>query len=150
MNSAYLAGVADSDGSFSVCLRHYNRPKPTYSPCFQLTWNYNAKTLEVFEQLKAKYGGSFFIQKVGRTNFNNSTPTIKYFAQGKALDKIILDIENFIVLKREQVQLIKTLRSTTIQRNKKSDELQKTHENIYLQMKKLNTKNSGVRKYANN
>jgi len=73
----YLAGVLDSDGSITITKRHSKRLNPNYAAMIQITWLYNENSLKVFEQIKNKYGGSYFIGK-SHSGFNNPKTIIKY------------------------------------------------------------------------
>src|SRR5271165_3399475 len=102
----YLAGVADSDGSFSIAIKRSPDRSPYYRAVFQLTWSFDERTLQVITAIKEKYGGSFFIQKVGRKNYPNSRPTIKYSVESRKVMYLLRDILPYVKLKKKQVSTL--------------------------------------------
>lgn len=147
---AYLAGVVDSDGSLSIAMRHMNRPNPTYQAVFQLTWTKSFKTTGVFTQLISEYGGSFFEEKLRKSSYKNSKTTIKYMLTGEKLKKFLKDIQPYSLLKYEQINNLLELIDNTHSGmfgfgRPKPEELKQLQHKLYLDNKKLNTKNSGNR-----
>ncbi len=148
IHPAYVAGVLDSDGSLSVVIRHKNRPNPTYQACFQLTWKKTKESIKFFEYLKKRYGGSYHENKPRKDRFKNASPTIKYFLTGIKIKNFLEDIQDYVILKKKQVKLVLKLRNNLWQGGlgrRKPKELCNLHHKIYLDMKKLNTKNSADR-----
>lgn len=150
MSPEYLAGVIDSDGSISVVLKHKNRPNPSYTISIQLTWSDTEKSRKVLNLLKETYGGSVFESKSLKSRYPNSRPVIKYSVACQKSRKLLEDILPYLLLKKDQAVLALDILNTTgygiygFGRPKPKDLIEK-HRNIYLQMKELNTKNSGVR-----
>lgn len=99
----YLAGVLDSDGSFTVAKRHLKRPNPSYTAMIQITWLYSPRSKAVFDFLQRYYGGSYYVGK-SHSGFKNPKKIIKYCATGKAAHRILLDCKNCVVLKSKQVK----------------------------------------------
>lgn len=144
INKSYLAGVVDSDGSFSITKRNTSRINPSYVGMFQLTWVHNEVTDEFMKSLVSKYGGSFFIQTEKRNAFPNASMTVKYCATGKALNKIIKDVYPFLILKRSQAYNLWTLNETQGKygaKRPKPEDMKQFHESLYLENRKLNSKN---------
>lgn len=149
--SAYLAGVWDSDGSISVSIVHKKRPNPSYIVSLQLTWVKTDKTFNVFNILKQKYGGNVCECEFKKGRFLNASPIIKYNIVCRQSKKLLEDMLPFLQLKKEQAQLALEVINTTElgkygNKRPKPKELMDRHYNIYIEMKKLNTKNSGDRR----
>lgn len=147
--AAYLAGIMDSDGSISICIRHRNRPTPSYCVLVQLTWMATDKTLSAMEKIKSVYGGSINKHKRGN-GFTNGKDIYKYQISTQQSRKLLEDILPFLLLKKEQcetaLELIKTTEFGKYGSGRsKSDELKKFHYSLYLKNKSLNSKNSGDR-----
>jgi len=98
MDSAYLAGVIDSDGSISITKRNTGRKRPTFAVMVQLTWVYNGLTERFFKELVSKYGGSYFKSDRSANRFKNAKPIIKYCATGKAAKCLLeaLGLQEFV------------------------------------------------------
>lgn len=144
----YLAGVLDSDGSFTVTKRHIYRVNCNYTCMIQLTWTLTKKSREFMEQLVNFYGGSYFVGMPSSTKqFENAKEIIKYCATGNAAERIARDTRNYLLLKEEQARnIIKVrdlVRSYRGQPRPKSavDQL----EELYLTNQRLNGKNKDVR-----
>lgn len=138
----YLAGLADSDGSFSISCTHKQRRYPHHRGSFQITWIYNKLTLHIFKSIKAKYGGNICITK-NKTGFNNKpTDVVKYMTTNKLLYALINDILPHLLLKKKQAQLIlklsKTYRRTPGYITKKTFDYR---ESLYQRNRQLNSKN---------
>lgn len=104
LNAAYLAGVVDSDGSFTIYKQHSSRKTSTYTPTFQLQWTKSAKSKKVMENLLFQYGGSVCSPN-GKTNrFANSKPTYKYCLTSTKLKRFLIDVIPFLLLKKEQAE----------------------------------------------
>lgn len=148
---AYIAGIADSDGSFSIVLRHKDRLNPHYFACFQLGWKESSLAKEAIEKMKSQFGGSISYASPSENSYGR-TKMIKYMLQGKKLESFLEQIIPFLILKREHAETLLTLRRTIKQGSNKTQELLLLQESLYLKMKELNTKNSANRfgvKYAN-
>jgi hypothetical protein len=148
LDPAYLAGVMDSDGSFSVSKHHTKRPNPSYVCLIQLTWTLNEKTKAFMEQLVIQYGGSFFCgQPSGTTNYPNTQKIIKYTATATAAEKITRGVLPHLVLKKQQAEnILKTRRITRPSGasgggRTRSVELSAQLHQLYLDNKALNSKN---------
>ncbi len=59
LSPQYLAGVFDSDGSFSIARRHPDRKTPNYTAVVQLTWRKSENSRMFMELLCSQYGGIF-------------------------------------------------------------------------------------------
>src|SRR3990167_3799662 len=100
ISPTYLAGVLDSDGSFSI-MRYKqanNRPKTWsrkwyYRAQAQLTWTQTDKSLNVMQQIKSRYGGYILAKSDHKEKYGSNTkPTYQYIATGNAARKLIADI----------------------------------------------------------
>jgi hypothetical protein len=143
----YLAGVMDSDGSFSITKRHITRQNANYIAMIQITWTHTATSEDFMKELTRKYGGSYFIgvHSKGGT-FKNSKPVIKYCAVGKAASLLTLDVKDFLILKKTQADNVIKLRElvTTKRIGRTRSPIISTQlEDIYLLNKQLNSKNKG-------
>lgn len=150
LHPAYIAGVLDSDGSLSICIRHKIRKVPNYSAMFQLTWTFSEKSEKVMNTLKEKYGGSVYLNKLRTDVFKNSKQTMRYFLVAQELKPFILDILPYVQLKKEQcLNVLELLNSSYFGKygngRPKLKELCDFHHSLYLKNKELNTKNSGDR-----
>ncbi len=146
--SAYLAGVIDSDGSFSISQKHKARKKSNYNGVFQLTWTVSPLTLAFMKKLVSIYGGSFFIGKKNLTQFPNSRPVIKYCICSKKVVPLIIDVLPFLHLKRKQARNILRLRSVVRHYRKgvsKSNRIIAFEQKLYELNKELNTKNGTLK-----
>lgn len=146
LNTAYLAGVFDSDGSFSIARRYYARDGKSacYVPMAQLTWKYGPLTLFFIKAIKEKYGGSFALCKSTNTNksFSGTNDYIKWSASGLAAEKLILDIRPFLILKKNQANNLLELRSINKFTTKNRPiEVTEKLEKLYHLNKSLNGKN---------
>ena len=148
VSGAYMAGLADSDGSFTITIRHKNRPSPNYCAFFQIGWLATPNSIKVLNAIKAKYGGAVYFPKPAKA-YIGRPQMVKYFALGKALDNILSDVHGHILLKKKQVRLCMFMRKTTSQKyghgRPKPQNLKDFHHGLYLKMRELNTKNSGDR-----
>ncbi len=142
----YIAGVADSDGSFTF-MKRYGQSTTTgyfYRSIFQLTWSISNEAEDVMIFLKNKYGGSFSVCKKS-TSFNSLKPSIfKYSVESNGLLKLINDIEPYLILKKERATLIK---QHILYRKKRKPGLIKTkkeweyEDDVYKKINLLNSKN---------
>jgi len=149
----YLAGVADSDGSFTFP-KHKRSNNPngyTFRPAFQLTWKYSDHSLSVFKDLKKKYKGSFYIGRSHSGYNKTKSKIIKYYVQGQSLIDLCKDIVPFLRLKKKQAKLIlehwKSVkpRGTWNQWHKKPKLIYNKENDLYKKFYKLNTKNKRKR-----
>jgi len=103
----YLAGVADSDGSFTYGKKWSGqRGKHYFAGQFQITWKKTPESVDFFEALVEKYGGSYFGDKTTKTYNRNGTDIIKYCATGEAVVKICKDVLPYLILKPERAQIV--------------------------------------------
>ena len=146
ISAQYLAGVADSDGSFSFG-RKYNkqRAKDYFVASFQLTWKRTLESKNVFDELVKIYGGSYF-DHFTHTSFGR-VRILKYCATGRALVKICNDVLPHLLLKKAHAWIAlqgAELKSRQWGRGGKPDSIWKRELELYLRMNKLNTKNKKI------
>lgn len=142
INPAYLAGVIDSDGSFSISRLHKKRRNVSYSPSFQLTWSNTLLTREFFEQLKIQYGGSYFVgMPSSKNSFPNAKQIIKYCLVCRQIRKLIVDVLPFLILKRRQARTLLRLLNNTYKGRCKPERLSKFQEILWKKNKEYSTKN---------
>lgn len=146
----YLAGVWDSDGSISVAIKHSKRPNPSYIVSLQLTWSDTPKVRKFLSQLTEEYSGQFYESKSMKNRYPGSRAVVKYSIACQKSRKLLEAILPFLQLKKEQAELALNVLNTTEYGKygagrPKPEDLKQKHYNIYLQMKNLNTKNSGDR-----
>lgn len=143
----YLAGVLDSDGSFTITKRHETRVKVNYTCMIQLTWTENNLTHGFFLDLVEQFGGSYFVGfPSGKTQFPNSKRIIKYCAVGQAANKIANFVVEHLILKKEQARNL--LDVSSIVKGPKSGRYRTPQaslqlEKLYIYNKSLNSKNKG-------
>jgi hypothetical protein len=144
INYAYLAGVLDSDGSFSIAKRHVNRPLKNYTAMIQLSWKKSDISIDFMNQLVHQYGGSWAACK--STNKLRSFPAtadyLKYSSTGVATEKIIRDVLPFLILKKKQaLNLLKLRELTASYVGHRPNEISAEMEILYYFNKSLNNKN---------
>lgn len=143
LRSQYLAGVFDSDGSFSVARRNIKRSSTSYVSMVQLSWKRTELSEQFFVALAAKYGGSFHTCESTNTakSFSNTRPYIKYSATGEAAVKIANDLLPYLILKKQQaMNLIELGTLVKVGRGRKP-EITSRLEELYILNKSLNHKN---------
>jgi hypothetical protein len=146
---AYLAGVADSDGSFSLVRSNKSRTVRSCTPTFQLTWTISPLSKKVMDRLVATYGGSYFEQlPTSSKYFKNSRPCYKYCLVAKKLEKFLKDILPYLQLKRKQVRNLLRIRRFTKHwgngRNKPL-KVQLFEQKMWALNKELNSKNGSLK-----
>jgi|CXWL01.1.fsa_nt_gi hypothetical protein len=139
----YLAGLADSDGSFSIYYdKNSRRKNGHHKGAFQLGWKYSKKAEQILNSIKVKYKGNICRTK-NKQSFNKTCDVIKYMSTNKMLYKLIIDILPFLLLKKKQAQLIlklsKTYKLTPGSLTKRTFNYR---EKLYQQIRNLNTKNA--------
>lgn len=139
----YLAGVADSDGSFSICKLNSKRKNSSFCARFLLTWTKSPETKKVMDSLVFTYGGNYYEDHTKKSRFKNSKPSYKYYIQGEQLDHLLNDIKDYVLLKKKQVECLILFRSKIHKGSNKSETLMKFHYDLYLRNKSLNSKNTG-------
>lgn len=145
INPAYLAGVMDSDGSFSIAIRHKQRKNINYAAMCQLTWTKNELTFKFMQDLKNIYGGCICeVQSSNANNFINSKPCYRYMVMSNKALKLINDILPFLVLKRKQARNLIRLQSTNKRNGRagRSEKLNKFKRKLYEKNIMWNTKNT--------
>lgn len=140
----YLAGVADSDGSFS-CGKKYSkaRRKNYYVAQFQITWKYSKESKLFFDLLCEKFGGSYFDGSTHNNSFAK-TRILKYCATGNACSKICIATLPYLILKKKQAKIVMkgaSLKSIHWGTKGKTMKVWMKEEKLYKEMNKLNTKN---------
>lgn len=151
----YLAGVWDSDGSISVARKHSKRPNPSYIVSLQLTWSDTPKVREFLSKLTEQYDGQFYESKSMKNRYPGSRAVVKYSVSCRKSRKLLEAMLPFLQLKKEQAELALQVLNT-MEYGKygfgrpKPEALKEKHYGIYLQMKELNTKNSGERSSYDN
>lgn len=152
----YLAGVADSDGSFSLtrCSRPSTVTGYHYRTLFQLTWEDTPLTRLVLSKMKDLYGGSFSECNRKPDSYCNKHKTVlKYSVEGQRLGIFIKELLPYLVLKRERAEIIlefiryrELSKKTVIHRvgRKKDLEDWSKEDRIYEKMNGLNSKNKKI------
>jgi len=106
LSKAYIAGVFDSDGSFTIS-RHKRSGSLRgfeYRVVLQLTWREVPETVFVLKGLKRQYGGSV-IRGIERHGFSKHTHYAKYRIDATNAKVLITDILPYLRVKRKQVEL---------------------------------------------
>lgn len=145
---AYLAGVTDSDGSFSICKKNFfgKSKNPEYSARFQLSWSNNDKTKKVLDKIVQIYGGKYSLCTPSSIkNYPNTKDVLHYSLGGPGIVKFVKDIFPFLLLKRRQalniIRLRKFISNKWHKSNPQPQKLLEFKEKLYIFNKSLNTKN---------
>jgi hypothetical protein len=144
INLAYLAGVLDSDGSFSVIKRNFAESHANYNAAIQLSWKRSDLSLEFINMLAEHFGGSVSTCKSTNTNksFPNTGDYVKYHTVGKSAEKLAQAVLPFLCLKKQQAQnLIDLIEITSAFKGQKQKLVTPLLHSLYLLNKSLNTKN---------
>jgi len=142
ISNEYLAGVADSDGSFSYN-KKFSKPnnKFYYVAQFQITWKHSEESKTFFDLLVSNFGGSYFD---GNTHTSYAkTRILKYCATGKACEKICIAVLPHLYLKKLQAEIVLAgakLKETKWGVNGKPQEVWNKEISLYQQMKQLHGK----------
>lgn len=144
VSNEYIAGVADSDGSFSYNKKFSKqRNKFYYVAQFQITWKYSKESKMFFDFLVKTFGGSYFD---GLTHTTISRVRIlKYCATGIACENICNAVMEHLILKKEQAKIVLLgagLKSRHWGSKGKPQKVFDREKALYLRIKKLNTKNN--------
>lgn len=150
LNPAYIAGVMDSDGSFTVMKRMKQSTVRGYHfRCVaQLTWKKTKLSFKTMKQLQSRYGGSLCEIK-SRGGFSTKENSYyKWSLEGKNLENLVDDILPFLQLKKAHATAIKEfriLRNTWFHKGIdsliKPDKIWKKEIKLYESLYSQNTKN---------
>jgi len=106
LSPAYIAGVFDSDGAFTIShhKRAASRKGYEYRVLLQITWRDIPETVNVLDNLKLMYGGSV---TSGTENRGHSRHTrfVKFRIYSKQASRLIEDILPYLRIKRRQAEL---------------------------------------------
>lgn len=148
---AYMAGVADSDGSFSFMKRKRQSTINGYHyvMVFQLTWKKSDLSIKVMNEIVRRYGGCCCKWIRNGNNFpTKSAECLKYSVGGPGLDKLTEAILPYLLLKKKQAELIKEARllrkGWKRGRLGKPINVWKKEDELYLEFNKLNGKNKKI------
>ena len=144
LNPAYLAGVLDSDGSFSVVKRNFTSEYCNYNAMIQLSWKKSDLTVSFMDSLTSEFGGSFAECKPTNTrkSFSDTKDYVKFCICGPKADNLARTVLPFLMLKKQQAQNIIKLRElTSVFKGRKQKLITEELHAIYLLNKSLNTKN---------
>ena len=148
ISAEYLAGVADSDGSFSY-LKNYSKPrqKHYYRPFFQLTWKYSKEAQRVCRYLETKYNAGFYSCVKKANSFGKECKLIKIQMWEKSVVSFIIDILPYLILKKKQAEIVllgANLKSRYWGRKGKPASVWKKEIELYEKMNALNSKNKKI------
>ena len=140
MTLAYVAGVLDGDGSFSIIKKIENALRsPLYYPVIQLA-NASKELVEMFQE---KFGGSFFTRKARELKDGGKRKPSHQWKLEKSnsclpfLEKII----PHLVVKQERAKFLKEFISKNPFKrgsNKLSEDILMNRESDYLKMRQFN------------
>ena len=106
LETCYLAGIFDSDGSCSISkhTRKDRRRGYDFRVYVQLTWRETRHTRRVLQEIRSAYGGSVF---TGLTKGGYSTGSryVKYVANAKNAAKLLEDILPYLRIKYKQAEI---------------------------------------------
>ncbi len=148
ISKQYLAGVADSDGSFSY-IKNFSKPnnKYYYRPFFQLTWKYSKEAEKVSIYLKLKYKAGVYYSIKKSNSFGKECKIIKIQMWEKSVVQFINDVYPYLILKKEQAKIVKEgalLKSNKWGVKGKPQKIWDKEKIIYIKMNKLNSKNKKI------
>lgn len=137
LSNQYLAGVFDSDGSFSIAKRNIKRCSPSYVAMVQLSWKNTPLSVIFMDALVKEFGGSYMFFGPSKKEY------IKFSATGKVAEKIASSTVDFLFLKQEQARNVLMLRTLTVSSGGKlrDSALSSLMESIYVRNLSINTKN---------
>ena len=145
ITNSYIAGVADSDGSFTISKRVRKNHAPTYECKFSMQWRECSESKRFFKELKNRFGGSI-------CRIHNGYSYMQcYVISNKGLDNFLKKVGPFIFLKRKQLEVIKNLRKSIL-KNRGNSSKPKTkkligkQESLYKKLRSLNKRNKKVGK----
>lgn len=146
LSPEYLAGVFDSDGSFSLSKRcRPDTPRGYgYGVTLQLTWKTTDKSRRVLEKVKQKYGGSLF--ESTSSGYSGRAKSLKYSVAMRKAIPLISDILPFLNLKRTQARICLEFAESRMAgkyncHRPQTDEQWEELDYLYERMRELNTKN---------
>jgi hypothetical protein len=130
----YIAGLADSDGSFGIAKRVRGHHKPTYSARFMVHWKKHPYALMILKQIQSMFGGN-----VGTVK-HKSGEFYTYSLSDKSMDLFLKEVGPYVMLKSRQVETLLELRKSVHYRNGKvkADSLLAHQEFLYEKIKELN------------
>lgn len=149
VNSAYLAGVVDSDGSIGI-YRKLNQSTSTgfhYRAILQISWKEDQAGLanNYLKSIKESYGGWLGVWVRKANSFDNKDiSVVKYSIEGRLLKKLLEDLLPFLQLKKEQaVTALNLINSRKVwgRGNPKPESLWREEEVWYRKVNQLNDKN---------
>jgi len=141
----YLAGVADSDGSFSY-LKNYSKPRKKYyyRPFFQLTWKYSKEADLVCKYLKNKYKAGLYYGIKKNDLLGRECKIIKVQMWEKSVVLFLEDILPYLILKKKQAEIVlygAKLKSRKWGVKGKPKEIWEKEIKLYKKINSLNSKN---------
>jgi hypothetical protein len=113
LHPAHIAGVMDSDGSFSIVKRPKKNTKLgfIYRPVVQITWKVSENAEKFFQCVVSTYGGSYHLINKKENAYGKTGKFYKLSIEGNSLDPFLKDIMPFLVLKKIQARSLLQLRS---------------------------------------
>jgi len=130
---SYLAGILDGEGSIGIeHLSPYKSRKKDYYVCRLTVVN---TSLKLMNWLKDTFGGQFDMRKL----VTGRKPCYRWHIFGDSLENIIIAVEPYLMLKRQQAQIILQYRQTINHSNRLiSDEILAARKHLWLACKDLN------------
>ncbi len=130
----YLAGVFDSDGSFTI----YRSPTGrSWRGQIRITWKQTALTSALLEEIREQYGGSIY-RGHGSTGYIKAWPYILYQSHSKRALPLIEAILPHLRLKQRQAELVASL----IRRQRRGRHV-RNHEEREAMRQEVRSLNSG-------
>jgi hypothetical protein len=152
LSEQYIAGVMDSDGSFSLVRRKWKNPRGyVYRICIQLGWKSSQESANVLKEIVTLYGGRVCTYTRKQTNLSSRcSPMLKFMCEGDEAVKMAASLLPHLRLKTRQAELIASLakirRAWLGDRKSAPNKPQwawAQEDAIYSQFLKINTKNAG-------
>lgn len=138
IDMAYIAGVFDGDGSFSLIKRKNGDRSPLYQAMLQLA---NANK-DLIDFIKDKFGGWIFERKsyIGKDGSNRKI-SYEWKVEKKSVSSVITRLIEFLVVKKDRANyLLRYIQENPFVRGsvRLSDEILERREKAYLEMVRLN------------
>ena len=152
ISKEYIAGVMDSDGSFSLVRRKYHNPRGyLYRIAIQIAWKNSDEAFNALTEIQSLYGGNVCTYTRKSTNVSPKPNTmLKYMCESDNAVRFASEILPYLQLKKRQAAMIielglikkKWLNGRKAAPNKPNN-IWDEEDKIYAEFISLNTKNGG-------
>jgi len=143
---AYVAGLVDGEGCIRICSMKGKR-KPTHKKARNVSYQ---ASIQIAMSIKARQVLTIIQQELGGTIYEMPQKTnpkwedqIQWRITGDCAEKLIEQIEPFLILKQAQAELIKRLAALRKHKTIWTKQIQDQAENLKQQMHALNKRGRG-------